>query len=62
MCLCLIKALSSNHFEMEWPPHSGRYARFPEADRGGWFGRAEALVRITAGQRPILERFYAELT
>jgi predicted NUDIX family NTP pyrophosphohydrolase len=53
--------LTSNLFEMEWPPKSGRTARFPEVDRGGWFDRAPALRKIVAGQRPIVERFYAEL-
>jgi len=46
---------------MEWPPKSGRTAHFPEVDRGGWFDRSHALVKIVKGQRPILERLYAEL-
>ena len=54
--------LESNLFEMEWPPKSGRTASFPEVDRGSWFERAEALLKIVSGQRPILEKFYAELT
>ena len=53
--------LESNLFEMEWPPKSGRTASFPEVDRGGWFERAAALLKIVSSQRPILERFYAEL-
>ena len=53
-------ALRSNLFEMEWPPGSGRTAQFPEVDRGGWFDRAQALAKITSGQRPLLEKFYAE--
>ncbi len=53
--------LNSNLFEMEWPPKSGRIAPFPEADRGDWFEREEALVRITRGQRPVIEKFYAGL-
>jgi predicted NUDIX family NTP pyrophosphohydrolase len=51
-------ALQSNLFEMQWPPKSGRTARFPEVDRGAWFERAEALRKIVSGQRPILEKFY----
>ena len=54
-------ALNSNLFEMEWPPKSGRTARFPEVDRGGWFDRVPALLKIAKGQRPVLERFYSEL-
>jgi predicted NUDIX family NTP pyrophosphohydrolase len=53
--------LRSNLFEMEWPPKSGRTARFPEVDRGDWFERVPALLKIAQGQRPILEKFYAEV-
>ena len=48
----------SNSFSMEWPPRSGRMAEFPEVDRAGWFGRKDAMVKITKGQRPILEALY----
>lgn len=57
---CDPAALRSNLFEMEWPPRSGRIGRFPEADRGEWFDQATALRRIAPGQRPVLERFYAQ--
>jgi len=57
---CNPEDLRSNLFEMEWPPGSGRSERFPEVDRGGWFDRTQALVKITAGQRTILEKFFAE--
>jgi predicted NUDIX family NTP pyrophosphohydrolase len=53
-------ALKSGLFEMEWPPKSGRTGRFPEVDRGGWFDRTQALLKIVTGQRPMLEKFYAE--
>lgn len=58
---CDAAALRSNTFEMEWPPRSGRTQRFPEVDRGAWFDRETALRKITAGQRPVLDRFYADL-
>jgi predicted NUDIX family NTP pyrophosphohydrolase len=57
---CNPEELRSNLFEMQWPPGSGRVERFPEADRGGWFDRGQALLKITAGQRAILEKFFAE--
>ena len=53
------QALSSNSFTMVWPPRSGSLRSFPEADRAGWFAHSEAIARITGGQRPILEKFYA---
>lgn len=48
--------LKSNLFEMEWPPRSGRMAKFPEVDRGAWFTLAEAHERILASQREFLTR------
>jgi predicted NUDIX family NTP pyrophosphohydrolase len=54
-------AVKSNMFEMEWPPRSGRTARFPEVDRGQWFPMAEALRRILPSQAPILEELMARV-
>lgn len=54
--------LRSNAFEMEWPPKSGRAQSFPEVDRGGWFGRSDALRKITKGQKPVIEAFFASVT
>ncbi len=48
-------AITSNEFEMEWPPRSGRTARFPEVDRGQWFSIAEARRRLLSSQVPILD-------
>ena len=48
--------LTSNSFEMEWPPKSRRIASFPEVDRAGWFALAEAREKIVEGQRPLLDR------
>lgn len=50
--------LKSNHFEMEWPPRSGRRQSFPEADRGDWFDPETALKKITKGQKKVLEAFF----
>ena len=47
---------SSNSFEMEWPPRSGRMQSFPEVDRAAWFSLDEAREKINAGQRPLLDR------
>jgi len=44
----------SGLFEMEWPPRSGRRTQFPEVDRVAYFFLEEALVKILAGQAPIL--------
>jgi len=47
-------AFSSNSFEMEWPPRSGRRQTFPEIDRLGWFPLRDAEEKIIAYQRPLL--------
>jgi predicted NUDIX family NTP pyrophosphohydrolase len=53
-------AVVSNTFEMVWPPRSGQLRSFPEIDRAGWFGLAEARERILPAQAPFLDRL-AEL-
>ena len=50
--------LTSNEFEMEWPPRSGKRQSFPEVDRGGWFSESEARGKFLVGQRPLLEAFH----
>lgn len=56
---CDPATLKSNSFEMMWPPGSGRLQSFPEVDRAGWFDEATSLVKITKGQRPMLQAFFA---
>lgn len=46
--------LSSNHFEMEWPPRSGKSQSFPEVDKAQWFGVSEASLKILKGQAPFI--------
>lgn len=51
----------SNLFSLEWPPKSGKVSEFPEADRAGWFGPAEALKKVTKGQVAILRALFEKL-
>jgi predicted NUDIX family NTP pyrophosphohydrolase len=53
-------AVRSNTFELEWPPRSGRRAEFPEIDRAGWFGLAEARAKLNPAQAELVDRL-AEL-
>ncbi len=53
---------TSNRFEMEWPPKSGKRQSFPESDRARWFGQREAMTHIVKGQQPILAKFYSQKT
>jgi predicted NUDIX family NTP pyrophosphohydrolase len=49
-------AITSNSFEMEWPPRSGRMQTFPEVDRAGWFGLDEAREKLNPAQAVFLDR------
>lgn len=52
-------AVVSNEFEIEWPPRSGRRARFPEIDRVAWLGADEARMRIHPAQAAFIDRLEA---
>lgn len=52
---------TSNLFEMEWPPHSGRMQSFPEVDRIAWFGIATARKKILPGQLPFIDELVGRL-
>jgi predicted NUDIX family NTP pyrophosphohydrolase len=47
---------SSNTFELEWPPGSGRVAEFPEVDRVEWVSLGLARTKLLKGQVPFLDR------
>jgi predicted NUDIX family NTP pyrophosphohydrolase len=51
-----IATLTSNLFELEWPPKSGRRTSFPEVDRAEWFSLNEARKKILPGQQEFLAR------
>jgi predicted NUDIX family NTP pyrophosphohydrolase len=46
--------LTSNTFEIEWPPKSGKKGIFPEVDKGEWFTIEEAKQRILTYQLPLI--------
>ena len=56
-----VDRLESNTFSIEWPPHSGKRAEFPEVDRAAWFTIEEALAKVTKGQAPIILTLAARL-
>ena len=47
---------TSNTFEMEWPPRSGRTQEFPEIDRVVWFDLPSGRVAINPAQATFLDR------
>ena len=54
--------LKSNSFEMEWPPHSGKLAKFPEVDRAEFFPEEVARRKINPAQIPFLDRLSQALS
>ncbi|MHB1987258.1 MAG: NUDIX domain-containing protein [Acidimicrobiales bacterium] len=56
-----LSRVTSNLFELEWPPRSGRTEVFPEVDRAGWFDAVEARVRLNTAQAELVGRLTAHL-
>jgi predicted NUDIX family NTP pyrophosphohydrolase len=48
--------LTSNTFEMEWPPRSGQMQQFPEVDRASFFSIEAARQKINEAQSALLDR------
>lgn len=53
--------ITSNVFEMEWPPKCGTLVEFPEVDRAAWFTISEAETKLLPGQVGFLNRLVAAL-
>jgi predicted NUDIX family NTP pyrophosphohydrolase len=51
-----VSEVTSNTFEMEWPPRSGTMQSFPEVDRAAWFSTSEARVKLLRGQQPFVDQ------
>ena len=47
-------AIQSNHFDLEWPPRSGRLEQFPEVEEARWMSLAEARAVMLPSQLPLL--------
>jgi predicted NUDIX family NTP pyrophosphohydrolase len=55
------RTLTSNTTAVEWPRGSGKWTEFPEVDRYGWFGPAEAREKLNPAQAGFVERLEAAL-
>jgi len=53
--------ITSNLFEIEWPPRSGKFQNFPEVDRAAWFTIDEAKKKINAMQVAFLKELLLKL-
>lgn len=54
--------ISSNMFEMEWPPRSGKMQSFPEVDRAEWMNLQQAKTKINPAQLPLVLELHEILT
>ena len=53
--------ITSNTFEIEWPPKSGKHKSFAEIDKAAWFTIEEAKLKINTGQVPMIDELYKKL-
>jgi predicted NUDIX family NTP pyrophosphohydrolase len=53
---CDADKIKSNTFTMEWPPLSGKCAKFPEVDRAGWFSISVAKIKLLKGHVGFVEQ------
>ena len=54
-------SVTSNEFEVEWPPRSGRRKRFPEVAEARWMTLADAREKMLPSQLPLLDALEANL-
>lgn len=47
---CDPSQITSNTFEMEWPPYSGQRRSFPEVDKAAWYASDAARRMINPAQ------------
>ncbi|MCL4357960.1 NUDIX domain-containing protein [Patescibacteria group bacterium] len=52
---------SSNEFELEWPPRSGKIQHFPEIDRIAWFTTDTARMKLFPKQTGFIDRLESAL-
>jgi predicted NUDIX family NTP pyrophosphohydrolase len=55
------ETITSNEFEMEWPPRSGLRDRFPECEQARWMTLAEARTSMLPSQLPLLDALEEKL-
>ena len=56
-----IEQIVSNHFELEWPPRSGRFDRYPEVAEARWMSLAQAREMMLPSQLPLIDALEAKL-
>jgi len=56
-----VSEIRSNTFTLEWPPKSGKFGEFPEADKAAWFSFKIAKTKMHKGQIVIVEKLAKKL-
>jgi predicted NUDIX family NTP pyrophosphohydrolase len=55
-------AVTSNAFEIEWPPRSGRRESFPEVEEARWMSLEQARTMILPSQLPLIDALERKLS
>jgi len=53
--------ITSNEFEIEWPPRSGRRELFPEVEQGRWMNFEQARAMMLPSQLPLIDALEEKL-
>jgi predicted NUDIX family NTP pyrophosphohydrolase len=53
--------VTSNEFELEWPPRSGQFERFPEVFEAKWMSLTRAREMMLPSQLPLLDALEEKL-
>ena len=53
--------IKSNHFEIEWPPRSGKMKSFPEIDKAAWFQLGDAQKKILEAQSALIRELESKI-
>lgn len=56
-----VSVVTSNTFEMAWPPRSGKTQAFPEIDRAEWFSPDDARRKLNPAQVAFIDRLLEHL-
>jgi predicted NUDIX family NTP pyrophosphohydrolase len=53
--------ITSNTFQLEWPPNSGQFKAFPEVDKAAWLTLSAAKEKINPMQFNFIEQLIGKL-
>jgi predicted NUDIX family NTP pyrophosphohydrolase len=56
-----VTSVTSNTFEIEWPPKSGMFKAYPEVDRAAWYSAYRARSKLVKGQVTFVDRLVEQV-